>query len=92
MDFDDSFPEDAPYTYDDPQTQSTQQASQHQEDLESHLWGALMPCNTQITRVDLWKIQASYSVGRNPTGNQVVFPGPKISELGTLPIAPSSSH
>ncbi|EKM80931.1 hypothetical protein AGABI1DRAFT_37595 [Agaricus bisporus var. burnettii JB137-S8] len=80
MDFEDPLPEDQ-YTSDDPQTQSTQQASQHQEDLERHLWGALIPCNSQIARVDLWKIQAVYEVGRNPTSNQVVFPGPKISNF-----------
>lgn len=85
MDFEDPLPEDQ-YTSDDPQTQSTQQASQHQEDLERHLWGALIPCNSQIARVDLWKIQAVYEVGRNPTSNQVVFPGPKISTFDALPI------
>lgn len=78
MDFD-ALAEGAQHGGEDPQTQSTQQASQHQEDLEKHLWGALIPCNSQIARVDLWKIQPMYCVGRNPSGNQIVFPGPKIS-------------
>ncbi|KAF9452361.1 Pkinase-domain-containing protein [Macrolepiota fuliginosa MF-IS2] len=73
------FEEQPQYESQDPQTQSTQQASQHQEDLEKHLWGALIPCNAAISRVDLWKIHPTYHVGRNPTDNQVVFPGPKIS-------------
>lgn len=74
--------EEPHYESQDPQTQSTQAtqaASQQQEDLEKHLWGSLMPCNSSIARVDLWKLLTVYCVGRNATGNQVVFPGPKIS-------------
>lgn len=82
MDFEEPEPQ---YDTQDPQTQSTQQASQQQEDLEKHLWGALIPCNTMIARVDLWKIQSTYFVGRNPSGNQIVFPGPKISAYETRP-------
>lgn len=78
MDFEAEEPQ---YDSQDPQTQSTQAASQQQEDLEKHLWGSLMPCNTSIARVDLWKLQNVYCVGRNPSGNQVVFPGPKISNF-----------
>lgn len=79
MDFEAEEPQ---YESQDPQTQSTQAtqaASQHQEDLEKHLWGSLMPCNSSIARVDLWKLTPVYCVGRNATGNQIVFPGPKIS-------------
>ncbi|KAJ3563307.1 hypothetical protein NP233_g9018 [Leucocoprinus birnbaumii] len=78
MDFDEEPLQETQQTQ-EPQTQSTQDSSQQQNDLESHLWGALIPCNPQIARVDLWKIQKSYRVGRHPTDSQIVFPGPKIS-------------
>lgn len=81
MDFDYAEPLQETQQTQDPQTQSTQDASQQQDDLEKHLWGALIPCNPQIARVDLWKIQTNYCVGRNPSGNQIVFPGPKISNF-----------
>ncbi|KXN90631.1 putative serine/threonine-protein kinase fhkC [Leucoagaricus sp. SymC.cos] len=79
MDFENSEPLQETQQSQEPQTQSTQPASQQQDDLEKHLWGALIPCNPEIARVDLWKLQTTYRVGRNPTGNQIVFPGPKIS-------------
>jgi len=81
MDFDEYGPLQDTQQSQDPQTQSTQEDnSQQQDDLERHLWGALIPCNSHIARVDLWKIQTTYCVGRNPQGNQIVFPGPKISQ------------
>lgn len=81
MEFDDYEPLQDTQQSQDPQTQSTQEDnSQQQDDLERHLWGALIPCNSHIARVDLWKMQTTYCVGRNPQGNQIVFPGPKISQ------------
>ncbi|KAG5653051.1 hypothetical protein H0H81_002568 [Sphagnurus paluster] len=62
-----------------PQTQSTQQASQQPNAaVDSHLWGYLQPCNAKITRIDFWKIHPRYNIGRNPA-NQVVLPGFKVS-------------
>ncbi|KAL9711831.1 hypothetical protein Ac2012v2_004904 [Leucoagaricus gongylophorus] len=82
MEFDEYEPLQDTQQSQDPQTQSTQEDnSQQQDDLERHLWGALIPCNSHIARVDLWKIQTTYCVGRNPQGNQIVFPGPKISNF-----------
>ncbi|PPQ83126.1 hypothetical protein CVT24_002468 [Panaeolus cyanescens] len=65
------------------QTQSTQEASQSQSQpvpMDSHLWGYLQPCNPNgvLNRIDFWKIHPKYTIGRN-TANQVVLPGPKVS-------------
>jgi len=65
-------------------TQSTQQASQLTApgQLDAHLWGYLQPCSTKLTRIDFWKIQISYTIGRNDANgvNDVVLPGFKVSE------------
>ncbi|KAF8893426.1 kinase-like domain-containing protein [Infundibulicybe gibba] len=64
------------------QTQSTQQASQvPNPEVDSHLWGYLQPCNTALTRIDFWKINPRYTIGRNRDSNQVVLPGFKVSNL-----------
>ncbi|KZT29093.1 kinase-like protein, partial [Neolentinus lepideus HHB14362 ss-1] len=66
-------------------TQSTQQASQSQpqdSQADQHLWGFLQPCNPALRRIDMWKVKPTYQFGRNTnTGNTVVFPGLKISNV-----------
>lgn len=63
------------------QTQSTQQASQPSTiGLDAHLWGYLQPCSASLTRIDFWKINPRYTLGRNTEQNQVVLPGLKISK------------
>ena len=62
-------------------TQSTQQASQPPDPaVDTHLWGYLQPCSVALTRIDFWRIHPKYTIGRNIDQNQVVLPGPKISE------------
>ncbi|KIM40164.1 hypothetical protein M413DRAFT_413516 [Hebeloma cylindrosporum] len=62
------------------QTQSTQEASQPDPiSLDAHLWGYLQPCSAALTRIDFWKIHPRYTIGRNTEINQVVLPGPKVS-------------
>ncbi|KAF5385763.1 hypothetical protein D9615_002536 [Tricholomella constricta] len=64
------------------QTQSTQQASQQSNPaVDSHLWGYLQPCSAALTRIDFWKINPRYTIGRNTEQNQVVLPGFKVSNL-----------
>ncbi len=63
------------------QTQSTQQASQPPDPaVDSHIWGYLQPCSVALTRIDFWRIHPRYTIGRNVDQNQVVLPGPKVSE------------
>ncbi|KAH9485365.1 Serine/threonine-protein kinase cds1 [Psilocybe cubensis] len=62
------------------QTQSTQQASQPPPvAFDSHLWGFLQPCSAALTRIDFWKLNPRYTIGRNTETNQVVLPGYKVS-------------
>ena len=56
------------------------------EDLNSHLWGYLQPCNPAKPQIDFWRLQASVSIGRAPS-NQIVFDGSRISES-----CPSNMH
>lgn len=56
------------------------------EDLNSHLWGYLQPCNPAKPQIDFWRLQASVSIGRAPS-NQIVFDGSRISES-----CPSNIH
>jgi ser/thr/tyr protein kinase RAD53 len=44
------------------------------------LWGFLQPCSAALARIDLWRINPTYTFGRNTEFNQVVLPGPHISE------------
>lgn len=73
------------------ETQSTQQATQETQPLsqvdasvDDHLWGMLIPSNPTLRRIDFQKVKKVYHVGRNAEkvkgGNDVVFPGRKISE------------
>ena len=66
---------------DQQQTQSTQQASQHEKVSEdAHLWGYMQPCNASLTRIDFWKMHPKYTIGRNTELNQVILPGCKVSK------------
>lgn len=63
-------------------TQSTQSSSQQNSslaDANSHLWGFLQPCGTQLRRIDFFKIVPTVGIGRNPEGNEVVLPGVRVS-------------
>lgn len=82
---------DYSYAYNDPeddyqetqtQTQSTQQASQSQEPPPNpaHLWGYMQPVNNHLVRIDLYRNQHCWTVGRNTTENKIIFPGFKVSE------------
>lgn len=62
------------------QTQSTQQASQHEKSEDAHLWGYMQPCNASLTRIDFWKMHPKYTIGRNTELNQVILPGCKVSK------------
>jgi len=66
------------------QTQQTQQATQPLLQLpiqvDAHLWGFLQPCSAALTRIDFWKANAVYDIGRNREGNAIVLPGFKVSE------------
>ncbi|KAG5342978.1 hypothetical protein C0989_005927 [Termitomyces sp. Mn162] len=62
------------------QTQSTQQASQQMGfDSYGHLWGYLQPCNGDLARIDFWKVNPRYRLGRNKELNDCVLPGAKIN-------------
>ncbi|RXW25644.1 hypothetical protein EST38_g233 [Candolleomyces aberdarensis] len=64
------------------QTQSTQQLTQPvvpPTDRDSHLWGYLQPVNDKLSRIDFWREQRQYTIGRNTELNKIVFPGFKVS-------------
>ncbi|KAJ2931453.1 hypothetical protein H1R20_g5592, partial [Candolleomyces eurysporus] len=64
------------------QTQSTQQLTQPvvpPADRDSHLWGYLQPVNDKLSRIDFWREQRQYTIGRNTELNKIVFPGFKVS-------------
>ena len=64
------------------ETQSTQEASQHEFPPDDHLWGYLIPCSAQQRRIDFSKDKKSYKVGRNresSVGNDHILLGMKIS-------------
>lgn len=64
------------------QTQSTQEASQPDYIVDVHLWGFLIPCSSNLRRIDFQKIKPKYMIGRNAeqTKNDIILPGMKISE------------
>jgi ser/thr/tyr protein kinase RAD53 len=62
------------------QTQQAQAGSQPFDVLDSHLWGFLQPCTGTLTRIDFWKANPVYEIGRNPEGNNIVLLGFKVSE------------
>ncbi|KAJ7587086.1 CAMK/RAD53 protein kinase [Mycena floridula] len=62
-----------------PRTQSTQDSSQILPSNDTHLWAYLMPVSHTLKRIDLWRGNLRYNVGRNQQNNQIVFPGLKIS-------------
>ncbi|KAI0630061.1 kinase-like domain-containing protein [Trametes polyzona] len=65
------------------QTQSTQEASQHDYVVDSHLWGYLIPCSANLRRIDFHKIRPKYQIGRNTEQNKndIILPGLKISNF-----------
>lgn len=67
----------------EPTQEDTQQVNESpaipEEDEEKHLWGYLYPCNDVLQRIDFWRTNHVYQVGRNKSLNQVVLPGPKVS-------------
>lgn len=69
-------------------TQNTQQATQPDSqdgnvDMDSHLWGYLLPCNPKhIRRVDFFRLKTDFKLGRDRT-NDIVFPGKKVSKYSS---------
>ncbi|CDO76220.1 hypothetical protein BN946_scf184894.g9 [Trametes cinnabarina] len=65
------------------QTQSTQEASQQDPVVDSHLWGYLHPCSPSLRRIDFLLTRRKYQIGRNTEQgkNDVIFPGMKISNF-----------
>ncbi|TFK25731.1 CAMK/RAD53 protein kinase [Coprinopsis marcescibilis] len=63
------------------QTQSTQQSSQPEDltSVDSHLWGYLQPVNNSLVRIDFWRAEPVYTIGRNIDCNKIIFPGFKVS-------------
>lgn len=63
------------------QTQLSDVGSQRQSD--THLWGYLIPCSSQLRRIDFNRDKRVYKIGRNREerqGNDHVLGGMKISE------------
>jgi hypothetical protein len=55
------------------------------ESKDAHLWGFLQPCSPEVSRIDFWRMQHTYTVGRNASQdpkhrNDIVLPGFKVSE------------
>ncbi|KAH7888959.1 kinase-like domain-containing protein [Phlebopus sp. FC_14] len=73
-------PDDAMEDQTQQATQSTQHSSQANGDENSHLWGFLQPCGSQLKRIDFFKIQPTVSIGRHPEQNEIILPGAKVSE------------
>ncbi|RXW15179.1 hypothetical protein EST38_g10681 [Candolleomyces aberdarensis] len=64
------------------QTQSTQQTTAPvvpPAGRDSHRWGYLQPVNEKLSRIDFWREQRRYTIGRDTEHNRIVFAGPKIS-------------
>jgi len=65
------------------QTQSTQQSTQpvfSSQNIDSHLWGYLQPVTPAINRIDFWRSEPKYTIGRNTECNRIILPGFKVSE------------
>ncbi|PCH35867.1 Pkinase-domain-containing protein [Wolfiporia cocos MD-104 SS10] len=70
--------------YDTQSTQeATQEASQYDMSVDSHLWGYFIPCSQSVHRVDFSKTKSQYQFGRagdkSGENNDIVFHGKKIS-------------
>lgn len=63
-------------------TQETQSRNQ-QIPSDTHLWGYLQPCRPEVPRIDFWKMQQTYNLGRNPA-NDIVLSGVKVSAYQIL--------
>ncbi|KAI5117858.1 hypothetical protein M0805_007701 [Coniferiporia weirii] len=73
--------EEDPYAFSQPE--QTQQATQSQEEEQQepwndHLWGFLRPTRPGLKRIDLWRVQATYTIGRS-SDNLIIFPNLKVS-------------
>lgn len=51
--------------------------------VNDHIWGFFLPCSPRLNRIDFFKIQPTYLIGR---GNEahVKLPGLKISEYSIV--------
>jgi serine/threonine/tyrosine protein kinase RAD53 len=78
---------DAPPAAGDVATQETQQRNAPPEAADAHLWGYLQPCRAEVCRMDFWRIQPSYNIGRN-TAMDLVLPGVKVSAYIPLSLCP----
>lgn len=48
--------------------------------IDHDLWGSLHPCNaTDLLRIDFLTINSLIKIGRNPLTNNIVLPGPRVS-------------
>ncbi|SJL18760.1 uncharacterized protein ARMOST_22360 [Armillaria ostoyae] len=48
--------------------------------IDHDLWGSLHPCNaTNLLRIDFFTINSLIKIGRNPLTNNIVLPGPRVS-------------
>ncbi|KAJ2924548.1 hypothetical protein H1R20_g12551, partial [Candolleomyces eurysporus] len=74
--------EDNSFSYFQNSEVSTQQTT-HQltrpADRDSHLWGYLQPVNDKLSRIDFWREERQYTIGRNTKLNNIVFAGSKVS-------------
>ena len=64
-------------------TQQFSNGSQESQRRENHLWGYLLPCNSNLARIDFDKCKRKYLIGRNVSkviSNDFILPGMKISE------------
>jgi hypothetical protein len=55
---------------------------QDDHEVDHHLWAYLIPLgkNPKILRMDFWRISATAKLGRDPSRNTLILPGPHISE------------
>ncbi|KAJ7876807.1 kinase-like domain-containing protein, partial [Mycena leptocephala] len=54
---------------------------QDDHEVDHHLWAYLIPLgkNPKILRMDFWRISATAKLGRDPSRNTLILPGPHIS-------------
>ncbi|KAK7030674.1 kinase-like domain-containing protein [Favolaschia claudopus] len=65
-------------------SRSTHRNTQHQQsdyEVDQHLWGYLTPLgsNPNLLRIDFWRISPTAKLGRDPSKNTLILPGPHIS-------------
>jgi ser/thr/tyr protein kinase RAD53 len=62
----------------EPTQLTTQPEGTPNSQVDSHLWGFLQPCNSEVSRIDLFRVQPQATVGRN-ADNSVQLLGMKVS-------------